>query len=401
MAFPAIVARSSGEQSSDAASWPLTYPTGIQAGELLLLLAGADGNPTLSSVGGSTLTVPANAHTPVTTGWTNPSNAFAATGDDTYATVTSAKNTTRDGDFGFADITSAQIPDGATIVAVRVVCEWGMTALVTGGTLGCQPRISGANSGTEATKTTTVEEQTTATFGTVTLADLRAASTVVTARVRCTKGSTNAAMTGNLDFVRLEIDYVDPWVVFSDGDGGNVVFGIAKKIAAGTESGALSLTWSAAEQGCWRILRISPWNGTLGTSFAGGDASGGAVQLSGSFTGASTNFGFPEIDPSNWDAPEETLYLAAGAADGGDTDLTTASGTYTDEGTAQKSGGASGAALHAMYKQSSAGSSGFPSPSVTVSPSEQWVSHFLAIRGTTVAYQPRYGFVNFQEPGVL
>jgi hypothetical protein len=47
---------------------------------------------------------PANRHTVVATGWTNPTRAYALVGDDSYATLVSAKNATRSGDFGFPNI---------------------------------------------------------------------------------------------------------------------------------------------------------------------------------------------------------------------------------------------------------------------------------------------------------
>lgn len=157
----------------------------------------------------ATATKAANAHAVVATGWTNPSNAYATTGNDVYATLTSAKNTTYSGDFGFPNFTSTDIPDGSTINSVTVYVEWGMTATVTGGTLGCQPRLNGVNSGTELTKTTTTEAAESVAFGTVTLTDLRSASTLLKARLRVTKGNSTTAMVGNLDYVYVVVDYTE------------------------------------------------------------------------------------------------------------------------------------------------------------------------------------------------
>lgn len=154
----------------------------------------------------TTQTQAADRHTVVTTGWTNPANAYATSGDNVYATATPAKNQTVDGDFGFP---SLGLPADAVVSAVRIVVEWGMTAVVTGGTLGLQGRNNGvADSGAEVTKTTTAEAQSTKTFATLpSVSDLNTAGRVV-GRVRCSKGNTNTAMTGNLDFVVLEVDYV-------------------------------------------------------------------------------------------------------------------------------------------------------------------------------------------------
>lgn len=155
--------------------------------------------------------VASNAHTVVTTGWTNPSNAFATTADGVFATASPARNATVVGDFGFPDITTAQIPDGATITRVVVSVNWGMTAAVTGGTLGVQIFNNGTALGTETTQTVTTQQNGLAIVSTgITLADLRSASTLIKGRVRVSKGATNTAMTGNLDFVSLQVDYVIP-----------------------------------------------------------------------------------------------------------------------------------------------------------------------------------------------
>lgn len=147
----------------------------------------------------------ADRHTVVTTGWTNPSNAYATSGDNTYATAAPAKNATVNGDFGFPAL---GIPAGATIISVKVEVEWGMTAAVTGGTLGLKGRNNGVDdSAAEVTKTTTPEAVSIFTFGTLpSVTDLNTAGRVV-ARVRCSKGNTNSAMTGNLDYVFLTVVY--------------------------------------------------------------------------------------------------------------------------------------------------------------------------------------------------
>jgi hypothetical protein len=157
-----------------------------------------------------TLIRPANAHSIVATGWTNPSNAFSTTSDDVYATAlngSTTKNIEWSGDFGFADIGSGDIPDGSTIDEVRIRCEGHVTSAVVGALLGVQGRISGANSGAEATTNATSDTEIVATLGTVTLANLRAASTVVKARCRGAKGNSSTGITVNLDYVRLEVDW--------------------------------------------------------------------------------------------------------------------------------------------------------------------------------------------------
>jgi len=153
----------------------------------------------------------ANAHTTISGGWTNPSNAFATTTDGVFATISSVKNTTQNGDFGFANFTTAEIPDGSTINSVTVTVNWGMTASVTGGVLGTQLRNGSTSLGTETTQTSITQQNATqvVTSG-VSLSDLRSASTLLKARTRCTKGNTSTAMTGNLDFLSLTVDFTPP-----------------------------------------------------------------------------------------------------------------------------------------------------------------------------------------------
>lgn len=160
-----------------------------------------------------TATVAAASHSIVTTGWTNPSNAFSATGDNVYATGTPGKNGTISGDFFPANITAATIPDGARIVQSTVTCEWYMSAAVNGGTLGVQQRRSGTALGSETTNTNKTSsaaegDDTQAVTTPYGIADVRSASTVIAARVRVAQGNTSSAMTGNLDFVKYDIDWL-------------------------------------------------------------------------------------------------------------------------------------------------------------------------------------------------
>lgn len=155
----------------------------------------------------------ANRHTVVATGWSTPEGAYDLTPEETgtdRASLSTAKNTTYSGDFGFPDFTTSDIPDGATINSVRVNVSWGLSGDVTGGELGCQPRLNNANSGSEVTQTFISGIYTEyATFGTVTLSDLRSAETsdLIEARVRATRGSTNTGMVGYLYAIDLEVDF--------------------------------------------------------------------------------------------------------------------------------------------------------------------------------------------------
>ncbi len=153
----------------------------------------------------------ANGNAAVTTGWTNAANAQRREQiTTTSASAAPAKNATIDSDYSFADITSTDIPDSSTINSVKMSIYGAIDAVVTGGLIGVQGRLSGANSGTEATKATTGNALVTTTLGTVALSDLRAASTNLKARVRATKGNTASAMTGTIYLVRMEVSYTAP-----------------------------------------------------------------------------------------------------------------------------------------------------------------------------------------------
>lgn len=153
----------------------------------------------------------ADRHTVVSTGWTNPSNAYSTTGDNVYATAVPAKNGTITGDFGFAAFTDAEIPVGATITAVRLVVEANLSAVVTGGVFGIKGRNNAVDDGAaEVTKTTAAEEQKTFTFSSVpSITDLKTAGRI-TCRARAAKGNTSSALTENVDFVKIEVDYTVP-----------------------------------------------------------------------------------------------------------------------------------------------------------------------------------------------
>jgi len=156
-----------------------------------------------------TATVASASHTVVTTGWTSPSNAFASTGDNVYATAIPGRNGTVSGDFFPANIAAATICDGARIIDITATCEWKQSASVTGGVLGVQLGTASLV-GTETTVANkTVEgDDTVNQIATWAIGDLRAASTNLKARVRVSQGNTSTAMTASLDFVKFDIDYI-------------------------------------------------------------------------------------------------------------------------------------------------------------------------------------------------
>jgi hypothetical protein len=161
-----------------------------------------------------TLTVSADRHAVVATGWTNPGNAYVD--NTTAATIlngSSTKNLSHSGDFGFPAVTTGQIPDGSTIDAVRVVVRGYLSVTnVAGGLLGIEPRNpAGTAAGTEQTLTNSATAvDLVATYSTLpTLAQLRTAGQL-RARCRGAKGNTSSALTVYAEYVWLEVDYTEP-----------------------------------------------------------------------------------------------------------------------------------------------------------------------------------------------
>lgn len=153
----------------------------------------------------ASITLAASSNTVVSTGWTNPTNAYGTATDGVFATASPAKNGTVSTDYGFA---SFGLPAGSVISSVVITVAWKLSA-TTLATLGVQGRNNGvADSAAEVTDTTdTAVTQKTFTFGTLpSVSDLNTAGLVV-ARVRDSRGNTNTAHTGSLDFVSMTVVY--------------------------------------------------------------------------------------------------------------------------------------------------------------------------------------------------
>lgn len=122
-------------------------------------------------------------------------------------------------------------------------------------------------------------------------------------------------------------------------------------VPAGGLSGTFTVTLSQAEQGCWKVLRIVDWQGTLGVNFTNSDSNGGAVPFAGVSDATGTAPDPPGMDPFNWNASsEETLWVATCCADGGDTTFSAIPANYATVGTNLSSGGANGAALSVVSR---------------------------------------------------
>jgi len=146
----------------------------------------------------------------VTTGWTNPTNAY--TDNAVYATATiAAKNTIVSSRFGGFGVS---IPVGATINSVTINAEMKVSTQASIANLGVQAQSpSGTNRGTQTLNTAepladTVISQTVlfATFG-WTAADI--ANGTLFAVVSAEQGNSTTSCTYSLDYVQAVVDYTD------------------------------------------------------------------------------------------------------------------------------------------------------------------------------------------------
>src|SRR3972149_3604995 len=166
------------------------------------------------------------------------------------------------------------------------------------------------------------------------------------------------------------------WRAEDRGSGDNELYW-AKKLSDGTETGNFTLTLDATQQGCWRVLRITGWQGTLGTVWDN-ITNGGAViapRLNPNI-GTDTAPDSPSLDPANWGV-EDTLWFAIASSDHGNTTYTGFPTGWTNT-SAQESGGANGAALGTARLERALASI---DPGVfTTDASEGWGAITLAIR---------------------
>jgi len=158
----------------------------------------------------ATVTKFANANTVVTTGWTNPTNAYAD--DGSYATAAPAKNSSVTTDYGFPAFTTSDIPAGSTINSVTAEFQYKTSATgVTGELVGIQLNNNGTLLDSESTFTPATGD-TTSTLSNITAvaqADLQTANQFKV-RVRSAKGNTNTSVTHSVDYVKLTVDYNAP-----------------------------------------------------------------------------------------------------------------------------------------------------------------------------------------------
>jgi hypothetical protein len=238
----------------------------------------------------ATATKAANSHAVVTTGWTNPANAYATSGDNVYATAAPAKNATVNGDFGFA--TFAEFDASAVINSVTVTVEWKVST-TTVATLGVQLRNSTTALGSETTFSSTTEGQSTqvVTSG-ISAADIL--NGLIKARIRDSRGNSNTAHTGSLDFAALTVDYTAA-TIYTDSGAGSVTLagtGSGQVTYADSGSGTLALSGSGTESYSGPTIYTDSGTGAIALSGSGTDAltvssSGtGVLSIAGQGSGA-------------------------------------------------------------------------------------------------------------------
>lgn len=173
---------------------------------------------------------------------------------------------------------------------------------------------------------------------------------------------------------------------------GAVQLWVFAKVSDGTETGTFTATLGAAEQGGWRIFRVTGWHGSGITNL-----NGAGIAIATTVTGSpSANPNPPSLDPANW-ATEDTLWFATCAVD---TSRTISVYPLANNQTADVSGGSTGATLGVCTLNDAVGSK--DPGTFTASASDDWAAATVAVRPATVVVPPpRYGYVNYQDPGVL
>lgn len=142
----------------------------------------------------------------VTTGWTNPTNKYAA--DAVYATCTPTASTTVSSNFGTFGFDSS-IPAGSTINNVTVEISYHVSvALASAPTIGVRPWINGVAYGTELTDNTQplTDLIISQVYTGLTQANLSDASFVI--RDRVTQGTLPS--TTSQDYVQVTVNFTPP-----------------------------------------------------------------------------------------------------------------------------------------------------------------------------------------------
>ena len=186
-------------------------------------------------------------HTAITTGYTNPSNAYAD--DGVYATAAPGKNAEVSAYFGFPAFTTDEIPDGAIINSVTTEFKYHVSTTASIATQYWQTFKSTTALGTEQSDTSEPTSDVIKTHQVtsgITLTDLRS-NDVARMRLRSARGNSNTAVTFYVDYVKITVDYT-PAVVGAaslTGIGSLSATSLLYKIGTALLSGIGSLTVTA------------------------------------------------------------------------------------------------------------------------------------------------------------
>jgi len=151
----------------------------------------------------------ANANTTVTTGWTNPTNAYAD--DGTYTTAAPGKNLSVITDYGFPAFDTTIIPGNSVIDSMVAEIQFKVSTTSSIATMGIQLNNNGTLLGSQQTDATepaadTLLTHTVTVAGNVKLADLQTANQMKL-RVSAIQGNSSTAVTFSVDYVTLNVTY--------------------------------------------------------------------------------------------------------------------------------------------------------------------------------------------------
>lgn len=156
-----------------------------------------------------------------------------------------------------------------------------------------------------------------------------------------------------------------------------------------TESGliglaATNITCSGSEQGPWRLTCFKNYFGSSSIVCSTGNTGSGTAPD-------------PDSVTLTWGTGPDTLVRAVSANDGAVT-YSAFPTNYDINQFQDSSGGGNGAGLASAGRQVNTSPE---DPGTFTMGSDGWAAATVAIRGTVTAYQPRHGFVNFNDPGVF
>lgn len=179
----------------------------------------------------------------VTTGWTNPTYAYASDAND--ATAAPGKNADVTSDFGGFDFSA--LPAGAVPSDVTVEFEYKVSTTASIATIGAQAWVGSTAKGTEYTDATEPLAYTVRTFSVAGLTRADLTDPGFRVRLRANRGNSQTAVTFNVDYVKVTVTYNT--VVSGDGALSASSDLVAPGLLIVAGSSGLSATASAAATG--------------------------------------------------------------------------------------------------------------------------------------------------------